>query len=365
MHQRFLPWLLVCAFFTAMSLRAQAQSGPGVFDPQKNAGQILVAKLSGKVTKTLRGVSTDVKFEEVIEQSAKINTGPDGSVILSFSNGATTRLGADSELVIDEFLQDPFSDLGSVKIKELDKEPSPSRTKISLNRGELVGDVKQLRHDQNSSFTVQTPVGAAGIRGTVFRIVFRPGANGQAFFQLTTASGRVDYTQPGQGGTTPGVTSVTASGTAGVQVPQGQEIEILVNVTTNAQGQMVVTALPPAPSTTNSVNPTTLTQVTSVAVEIAAAVQNAVYTSQTSSSGSTTGSGTTTGTISGNSSTTTNNNQSGSGGQGNQGQGQGGQGQGGTTTTTTTTTTQTENASVTTVVTKTIPTSQLPETSKP
>lgn len=383
MHHRLLPWLLFVAFFGAISLRAQTPTR-GVFDPNNNSGKILVAKVSGKATKKVNGVVTDLAVNMYVEQSATVNTGAgDSSVILLFSNGATTKLGADTELVIDEFLQDPFADLGTVKVKELEKEPSPSRTKISLNHGELVGDVKALLYDRGSEFTVQTPVGAAGIRGTVFRIVFRPGTNGQAFFQLTTASGRVDYTQPGQGGannananaqTTTTTTTATASGTAAVQVPQGQEIEILVNVTTNAQGQTIVTALPPPPSTTNNVAATTLQQVTTAAVEIAAAVQNAVFTSQAPASpgaAGTTGGGTTTGSVTGDTSTSTTS-QSGSGSQqGNQGTGTGSQGQNngqGGTSTTTTSTFQTDNAQGTVNVTttqaqKSIPSGQI--TSQP
>jgi hypothetical protein len=273
MHQRFFPWLLICALFAAVSLRVHA--APGEF---KTPGKILVAKVSGKATKTINGAVTNLEKEMDIEQSAKINTvGSDSSVVILFSNGATTRLGGDTELVIDEYLQDPFT--AQIKVKEMDKEPTPSRTKLRLNRGELVGDVKKLRLEDNASFTVQTPVGAAGIRGTVFRIVFRPSANGQAFFQLSTASGLVQLSQPGQN------TTVTASGTAGVQIPQGQGVELMVNVTTNAQGQMVVTVLPPLPSATTSVNATTLAQLSAVAVEIAGAVQNAVFSPPSSGAG--------------------------------------------------------------------------------
>lgn len=298
MHQRILSWLLIGAVFAVVSLRAQAPAGggKGKFD---QPGRIIVAKIgSGKPTKTVNNVTTELAVDMVVEQSATVRTHAEGSVVLVFSNGATTKLGNDTELVIDEFLQDPFN--ATVKVSDLDKEPSPSRTKLSLNRGEIIGDVKQLRHDQDSSFTVQTPVGAAGIRGTIFRIVFRPQANGQAFFTLTTQTGRVDYAPPGSGGTTPGVTNVQAQGTAAVQVPQGQEIEIQVNVTTNAQGQIVsVTPITPAPTAATAARVENMAQVAAVATEIAVAVQNAVFTSQPPT-GTTPGGGTTTGSVTGN-----------------------------------------------------------------
>lgn len=271
MHQRFLPWLLFCACFAAFALRVEAQ---GVLD---KPGRIMVARVQGKATKSVGGKVSDLVKEMDVEQKAKVVTGPDSFVVLSFSNGASTRLGPDSELVIDEFLQDPFPD--EVKPATLSAEPTPSRTKLSLNRGELVGDVKTLKR-KNDGFTVQTPVGAAGVRGTVFRIVFRPAGTGQATFQLTTASGLVDYA-PGL------LANVTASGTAKVDVPQGAEISVNVDISINAQGQIVVTVLPPIPSTT-AVGSNTMNQVVTAASDIANAVQSAVFSP--SNSGPPTGS---------------------------------------------------------------------------
>ena len=87
-----------------------------------------------------------------------------------------------------------------------------------------------LNVDQGSEFSVQTPVGAAGIRGTIFKVTFRPGKNGKVFFTVTTAEGVVvfkgfstsislpagkqvvstfDYTPPAPAatGTTPAITT--------------------------------------------------------------------------------------------------------------------------------------------------------------
>jgi hypothetical protein len=287
MHQRFLPWVLIGVLFTALTLRVHAAE-PGKF---KSPGKILVAK-ADKATKTVGSQVTPLSKDMDIEQSAKINTEKGGSVVLVFSSGATTRIGEDSELVIEEFLQDPFAE--TVKVKDAVEEPSPSRTRLALNKGELVGDVKKLRLDQNSEFTVKTPVGAAGVRGTVFRIVFRPDPNNpnKATFQLTTTSGLVQNTV------------VTATGTSpGVQIPQGQQIDILVDVTFNAQGQMVVTAIPP-PTPNTAIPPGTMADVTKAAVEIAGAVQNAVFSPPT-------GGGPPPGSVSGPVTTTTNFNANG------------------------------------------------------
>lgn len=293
MHQRFLPWLLLCALFATFSLHVQAAQGR----KPTSKGTILVAKAEKANKRIGNGAVVPLSTNDPVEVSATVSTEAGGSLILVFSNGATTKLGENSELVIDEFLQDPF---GNLRVSTTDKEPTQSSTKISLNRGELVGDVK-LR-DQDSEFIVNTPVGAAGIRGTVFRIVFRPDPNnsGKAFFQLTTASGQVVYTAPGTGGNAnpvPGGTN--ASGSANVSVPQGQEVLIVdVNVTTNAQGQLVVTALPPPPTGASNANADAMRTATSVAVEIATATANTVFTTQ---------GGTVTGSVTGNQSPTTQN----------------------------------------------------------
>lgn len=257
MHQRFLSWLLIGVCFVAFGLRAEAQ---GALKGTK--GKILVARVGGTaaVTKTVGTQTTRLAKEMEVEESAKVVTGADSFVVLAFSNGATTRLGPDSELVIAEFLQDPFPD--EVKPSAMTEEPSPSRTKLLLNKGELVGDVKTLKR-KTDGFTVQTPVGAAGVRGTVFRIVFRPAANGQSTFQLTTTSGLVEYT--GQQ-----TSNITAQGTANVNVEAGMTVD--VDVTINAQGQTIITVLPPTQT-----NGPTSAAASAAASEIAAAVATTVF----------------------------------------------------------------------------------------
>jgi len=66
-----------------------------------------------------------------------------------------------------------------------------------------------------SSYSIKTPVGAAGIRGTTFRIVFRPSSDGKAFtFTLSTGEGKVLFT---------GTTQATGTG---VDVSEKQEVAI-------------------------------------------------------------------------------------------------------------------------------------------
>jgi hypothetical protein len=194
-------------------------------------GHIVVAKVIGSVAATNLGDDSKVELQNnmVISQHYVVTTAADSSVILIFSNGATLNVGADSTLSIDTFLQDPFSE--SVAASALKEEPTTSETKLNLSRGELVGNVKHLKIGQGSAFTINTPVGGAGIRGTTFRIVFRTDASGRASYALSTSEGKVFFQ--------------AAMAGAGVNVSTGTEVSVQVEVHVDATtGKVTVTAPP-------------------------------------------------------------------------------------------------------------------------
>lgn len=248
MHNRFLSWLFLGAVFALISLRAQSPGTPSIAG---GAERVLAARVAGTVQMTVHGETTAVKADDQVPQTAKITTGKDSSIVLVFSNGATTQLGSDTELIIEEFLQDPFAK--TVRVAEMTEEPSRSRTRLALNRGELVGNVKKLKHAEGSTYTIVTPVGAAGIRGTTFRIVFRPIAAGQAFgaipqpveFSLTTLEGDVRFQQAPPNG--PAGAAAFAGGPE-VPVRTGQEIVLNLMVARNPAGQFSMANVPRAPA---------------------------------------------------------------------------------------------------------------------
>lgn len=203
---------LSCAFVaTALSLSAFAQTQPGLITAKLVKGD--VQKISDA------GVAVALKDGDLVAQTDSITTGKGGSVVLIFANASSVRLGPDSRLRIDEFLMDeldaPISNPGALK-----EEPNRSKTALNLSYGEMVGDVKKLNTAGGSSYSIKTPVGAAGIRGTIYRIVFRPSSDGKAFFQLQTAEGLVVME---------GVTN------AEVSVAEGKEV--VVEVDTEKPGE--------------------------------------------------------------------------------------------------------------------------------
>jgi hypothetical protein len=250
-----ISWVLLCGIVSVTAGNALAQS-------TRTPGQIVVAKVRGSVTATNLSTRTPAELKDgaIISQNYVVTTGAGSSVILLLSNGATINLGAESTLSIDEFLQDPFAE--NMAAADLEEEPTTSVTKLSLSRGELVGNVKKIKADQGSSFTVNTPVGAAGIRGTIFRIVFRPTASGQAFFALSTAEGRVLFEAP-----------VTQQQ---VNVPGGQEVVVTFNVDVDPQTAAVTVTEPPSVISTQNIPAATQAAIATAAQQIIEATRSVI-----------------------------------------------------------------------------------------
>ncbi len=181
--QFFLRAALLCGLVLS-SVAAHAQVN-------RVQGRIVAAKVSGTVTALNRADNTSkaLAVGDEIKQNYVIQAGAGSSAVLVFSNGTSVAIAEDTMLAIDEFLQEPFS--GENVVAESKVEPSTSTTKLNVLRGELVANVKKLNRDKGSKFEVLTPIGAAGVRGTVFRIVVRADANGQVTFSLATSEGEV------------------------------------------------------------------------------------------------------------------------------------------------------------------------------
>ena len=174
---------LFCAFVAiALSVNSWAQTNPGDIKPVRIVGQVQ------KLLPNAQFVQLTKK--DILHENDTVVTGKDSSVVLVFMNGSSIQLGADTRLKIDEFKMEKLDQ--EILPSKLTKEPSVSKTALNLAYGEIVGDVKKLNTAGGSTYSIKTPVGAAGIRGTVFRIVFRPTSDGKAFtFQLSTSEGLV------------------------------------------------------------------------------------------------------------------------------------------------------------------------------
>jgi hypothetical protein len=181
--------------------------------PTVNRGKVIAASVQGKVEVIDDGSksSRNLKTKDVISEKHTVKVGEASASTLVFSNGATISLQQKSELVISEFLQDPFSVPFSVAAES--EESTVSTTKLNLSEGEVICKVKKLRIDEGSSLTISTPVGAAGVRGTTFAVTYSPNpdGNGQGTYTLSVTEGEVSMTDANGN-----VTIITA----------GREIEI-------------------------------------------------------------------------------------------------------------------------------------------
>lgn len=300
MQTKLLSWLSLIAVLALFISHASAQGAAGAAAPaaagtNQIAAKIIATVVVGKVTyediNDPTKAQKDLTVNATIYEHTIVHTGTDARVVLLFANGATINLAAKSDLNINTFTQDPFAG-DYVPSKETD-EPSISTTDILLTQGELVGNVKKLKVGGpiKSKFTVGTPVGAAGIRGTTFKIVYTPSGNGRTYnFIMTTLEGSVEVTIKGTVNATP------------VMVNDNKEVtlsNVEINATTNevtattATGQTAtVTA---APASTDA--PTTTTaQVQLVATQLAQSIIDKVFTTPTGSGTGTGGTGTPNGT---------------------------------------------------------------------
>jgi hypothetical protein len=165
---RLLAGGFASAFF-ALAVQA-ANLAPGAY----SAGSV-----KGDVSYKLAGSSQyqPLSAGVALPQGATIKTGARSTVTIVFGSGSTAVIDSNSEVQVAKFVQDVFS--GPVSV---DAEPAISETEIKIIDGAVTSKVAKLK--KGSSFTVSSPVGAAGVRGTSFKYSYSS-AKGEAFLQVT------------------------------------------------------------------------------------------------------------------------------------------------------------------------------------
>jgi hypothetical protein len=120
-------------------------------------GSIVATQVIGEVTVIAGEQSRPLKTDERVRVGVTITTGRRSLLVLELSNGTTLQLGSESEMELEEFGQEPFS--SSIKPKDVKEEPSLSRTRVNLLRGDVAGEVKRLKVQRGSSFTLTVLAG--------------------------------------------------------------------------------------------------------------------------------------------------------------------------------------------------------------
>jgi hypothetical protein len=121
-------------------------------------GAVVAAEITGQAFAVIDGQRKPLNADERVRVGATVATERRSMLTLQLSNGASVQLGSETELEIEEFGQQPVPG-GVGKFSELKAEPTLSRTRLKLLKGDVTLDVKPLRVARGSSFTVVLPAG--------------------------------------------------------------------------------------------------------------------------------------------------------------------------------------------------------------
>lgn len=159
---------------------------------QESVGLIKAFLVKGDVTlmNNVTGESAPLNRGQEFSEGYTVVTGPDSSALLLFSNGASINVTPNTQFQVSDFEQAAYDpDLGTYL--RLKKDPSVSKTDIQLAYGEIIGEVRKL--NAGSSYTINTPIASAGIRGTVWVVSFDPQSG---TFKSSNVNGIVTVTTP-------------------------------------------------------------------------------------------------------------------------------------------------------------------------
>lgn len=154
------------------------------------SGKVQVGKANGTVTLIdAKAQRKPLASGAVFQEGSKVETGADSSVELVFSNGSSVLLTPNTLLEVRTFRQIASAGITSPYSK-MEKDPSPSVTELEVSRGKIIGEARKL--SALSVFTVKTPAGLVRIRGTVFTVEYRVGADGVGRIVVDCVRGSVE-----------------------------------------------------------------------------------------------------------------------------------------------------------------------------
>ena len=259
-------------------------------------GEVFSLSLEDDFQTTLDKSSVGKKVEE----KSILITGKNGSTSLLFSNGTLITVKPGSRFYLRKFAQKAFSPDHNSKPSTLEEEPSQSELLAHLDFGNLI--VKAPKLAKGSSMVVSSPLGTAGIRGTMFQLVaVRNPVTGDITGGVNLISGDISFTDVGgnEVSLVSGQSLQLASGKLGesmATVPGG-----LVNLTATYGESLTSGVIPPSidmlfpdissasnnePSTSSSSSATSLSADTDweMVHEIASEIFFVIESSESSSS---------------------------------------------------------------------------------
>ena len=168
---------------------------------KKVSPSVIVASIEGEVSslnledefKVQLGPTTVGKK---INPKTILTTGKTGKVVLLFSNGTLITIKPGSRFYLRTYKQLEGIAEGTVDPGKLEEEPTQSELSAHLDFGDLV--VKAPKLKKGSSMKLTSPLGTAGIRGTMFQLMaVRNSVTGDIMGGINLISGDIDFTDTG------------------------------------------------------------------------------------------------------------------------------------------------------------------------
>ena len=128
-----------------------------------------------------------------IDSKSIIKTGKDGTLGLLFSNGTLITIKPGSRFFIRDYSQKIVSAENLPDPSKLEEEPSQSKLLAHLDFGELIVKVPKLK--KGSTMNLTSPLGTAGIQGTMFQMMaVRNEITGDIMGGVNLISGDIQFT---------------------------------------------------------------------------------------------------------------------------------------------------------------------------
>lgn len=187
-------WLPLAVGLIGLSGRLPAATATATAEADGTPATVVAVNVKGSVV-VQHDQSTET--EEVTEgaqlgTSDTITTAADSSIMLVLPSGSLVTLKENSRLKIAVALHSPLVGEALAAPDAEAHETGTSQTSFELAFGQMLTRVRKL--NPTSTFTVQTPVSVAAVRGTVFEVSYQVDTRGEAHYNLSTASGLVQVT---------------------------------------------------------------------------------------------------------------------------------------------------------------------------
>ena len=167
------------------------------FGSPKIKPSVILASIEGEA----HSLSLNEEFKVTLDQSSigkKISektilvTGKDGKAQLLFSNGALITIKPGSRFYLRKYDQKIVSSENVPEPSKIEEEPSQSNLLAHLDFGELI--VKAPKLKKGSTMTLTSPLGTAGVRGTMFQMMaVRNPVTGDISGGINLISGDIEF----------------------------------------------------------------------------------------------------------------------------------------------------------------------------